>query len=45
MIHVDNMMIDIGGTIAEFVLSAGEEDTVSECASAVISMLTKHYIK
>ena len=42
---VDNMIIDIDGTIEDFVKGAGEDDTVADCASAIIDMLVKHYIK
>jgi hypothetical protein len=39
-----NMLIDIDATIEEFVADAEPDDTVADCAKAVIAMLTKFYV-
>lgn len=38
-----SMLIDIEATIEEFVADAEPDDTVADCAKAVIAMLTKFY--
>jgi hypothetical protein len=38
------MLIDISVTVEEFVAEAESDDTMADCAKAVIAMLTKFYI-